>query len=73
MASTESASGGQASFAHCSNSVSVSAMHEVADALASAEVTLLDDANGHGWDMLNGPGGPSGQTVADQLTAFILG
>jgi pimeloyl-ACP methyl ester carboxylesterase len=53
--------------------VSVSAMHEVADALASAEVTLLDDANGHGWDMLNGPAGPERQTVAEQLTAFILG
>ena len=53
--------------------VSVSAMHEVADALGSTEVTLLDDANGHGWDMLNGPAGPSGQAVGEQLTAFILG
>ena len=52
--------------------VSVSAMHEVADALASAEVIILDDASGHGWEMLNGPAGPSGETVADQLTAFIL-
>jgi pimeloyl-ACP methyl ester carboxylesterase len=53
--------------------VSVGDMHEVADALASTEVTLLDDANGHGWDTLNGPGGPGGQTVGEQLTAFILG
>ena len=53
--------------------VSVSAMHQVADALASTEVTVIDDGSGHGWQMLNGPGGASGQTVSDQLTAFILG
>ena len=53
--------------------VSVGAMHQVADALASTEVTLLDHGSGHGWDMLNGPGDGSDQTVGDQLTAFILG
>jgi len=53
--------------------VSVSEMHEVADALASTEVTLLDQGSGHGWEMLNGPGDASDQTVGDQLTAFIVG
>jgi fermentation-respiration switch protein FrsA (DUF1100 family) len=53
--------------------VSVTAMQGVAGALGSAEVTLLDTASGHGWDMLNGPGDASGQTVAELLTAFVLG
>ena len=51
----------------------VSSFEELAAGFPHDDVTLITDANGHGWDTLNGPGGEPGQTIGEQLAAFILG
>jgi pimeloyl-ACP methyl ester carboxylesterase len=53
--------------------VAVSTMTDLGAVMTGSEVTLISDANGHGWDTLNGPGGTPGQTVGEQLAAFIRG
>lgn len=53
--------------------VSPSAMTELGEVISSDDVTVILDGNGHGWDMLNGPGGTPGATIGEQLAAFIVG
>jgi dienelactone hydrolase len=51
--------------------VTVDAMTQLAGMVASDQVTLITDGSGHGWDMLNSPGGPSEGTIGEQLADFI--
>jgi len=51
--------------------VTVDELHQLADATASSDVTIVDDGVGHGWAMLTT--GTAFNAFADQLTAFVTG